>query len=94
MGVMIGLSDEHWERMRTHFPEEHIPEGRRKRKPIPTRQVLEAVLWILNNGAQWHMLAHSYPNYKTVHRHFQQGCRSRGAARRVDGSGQYTSRRR
>ena len=25
------------------------------RKPIPTRRVLEAVLWILNAGAQWHI---------------------------------------
>ena len=38
-----------------HFPEEHIPDGRPGRKPIPTRRVLEAVLWILNTGAQWHM---------------------------------------
>ena len=33
------------------FPEEHIPDGRAGRKPIPTRHVLEAVLWILNTGA-------------------------------------------
>jgi len=38
---------------------------------VPTRQVLEAVLWILKTGAQWHMLPQSYPNYKTVHRRFQ-----------------------
>jgi hypothetical protein len=25
--------------------------------------VLEAVLWILNTGVQWHMLPQSYPNY-------------------------------
>jgi hypothetical protein len=25
-----------------HFPEEHIPDGRPGRKPIPTRRVLEA----------------------------------------------------
>src|SRR5271157_136700 len=55
---------------------EHIPDGRPGRKPIPTRHVLEAVLWILNTGAQWHMLPQSYPNYKTVHRRFQTWCRN------------------
>jgi len=34
------------------------------------------VLWILNIGAQWHMHPQSYPNYKTVHRRFQQWCQS------------------
>ena len=38
-------------------------------------RVLEAVLWILNTGAQWHMLPQCYPNYKTVHRRFQTWCR-------------------
>lgn len=72
---MLHLRDEHWERIREHFPEEHIPEGRAGRKPVPARDVLEAVLWILNTGAQWHMLPPCYPNYKTVHRRFQQWCR-------------------
>src|SRR5262249_7436462 len=72
---MIGLTDEQWERIRSHFPEEHIADGRPGRKPIPTRRVLEAVLWLLNTGEQWHMLPQSYPNYKTVHRRFQAWCR-------------------
>lgn len=71
---MLGLSDDQWERIREYFPEENIPEGRPGRKPVPTRSVLEAVLWILNTGAQWHMLPQCYPNYKTVHRRFQQWC--------------------
>src|SRR5215472_9579898 len=71
---MIRLTNEQWERIRNHFPEEHIPDGRPGRKPISTRHVLEAVLWILNTGAQWHMLPQSYPNYKTVHRRFQTWC--------------------
>jgi transposase len=79
---MIRLTDEQWERIRDHFPEEHIPDGRPGRKPIPTRRVLEAVLWILNTGAQWHMLPQSYPNYKTVHRRFQTWC-SNEVLRRV-----------
>jgi transposase len=70
------LSDEQWELIREHFPEENIPDGRAGRKPVPTRRVLDAVLWILNTGAQWHMLPQSYPNYKTVHRRFQHWCRN------------------
>jgi transposase len=54
---MIRLRDEQWERIRDHFPEEKIADGRPGRKPIPTRCVLEAVLWILNTGAQWHIAA-------------------------------------
>src|SRR5262249_11928825 len=72
---MIRLTNKQWERIRNHFPEEHIPDGRPGRKPIKTRRVFEAVLWILNTGAQWHMLPQSYPNYKSVHRRFQTWCR-------------------
>src|SRR3569623_81343 len=73
---MLRLSDPHWERIRDHFPEENIPAGRAGRKPISSRRILEAVLWILNTGAQWHMLPQCYPNYKTVHRRFQNWCRN------------------
>ena len=50
---MLRLSDEQWERIRRHFPEENASQSRPGRKPAPTRRVLEAVLWILNTGAQW-----------------------------------------
>jgi transposase len=72
---MLSLTTEQWDRIRKHFPEEHISADRPGRKPIATRKVLEGVLWILNTGAQWHMLPQCYPNYKTVHRRFQQWCR-------------------
>lgn len=71
---MLKLSNEQWERIREHFPEEHIPAELTGRKPIPARKVLEAVLWILNTGAQCYMLPQCYPNYKTVHRRFQHWC--------------------
>src|SRR5208283_1242542 len=70
------LRDVQWELIREHFPEENIPDGRPGRKPVPTRSVLNAVLWLLNTGAQWHMLPQCYQNYKTVHRRFQQWCRN------------------
>jgi len=73
---VLRISDEQWERIRKHFPEEHYPDDRPGRRPIPARKVLEAVLWILNTGAQWHMVPQSYPNYKTVHRRFQHWCQN------------------
>jgi transposase len=69
---MLRWRDDQWERIRDHFPEEHIPDNRPGRKPVPTRAVLEAALWILNTGAEWHLLPQCYPNDKTVHRRFQQ----------------------
>ncbi len=58
---MLRLTDEQWDRIKGHFPEEHYPSNRRGRKLIPARSVLEAVLWILNTSAQWHMLPQCYP---------------------------------
>jgi len=71
---MLWLRDDQWERIREQFPEEQIPENRPGRNPIPTRAVLEAVRWLLNTGAQGHLLPQCYPNYKTVHRRFQPWC--------------------
>lgn len=71
---MLRLRDDQWDRIREHFPEEHIPDTRPGRKPVPTRAILEAVLWILNTGAPWRLLPQYYPNYKTVHRRFHQWC--------------------
>ena len=49
------LTDEQWELNPGSFSGEHIADGRPGRKPIASRRVLEAVLWIFNTGAQWHM---------------------------------------
>ena len=65
------MTDEQWELIRKHFPEEHILDDRPGRKPIPARKVLEAMLWILSIGAQWHMLPQSHQNDKTVRRRFR-----------------------
>ena len=67
---MIKLTDRQWERIRHHFPEENRDVKARGRPPVPSRNVLDAVLWILKSGAQWYMLPQCYPNYKTVHRRF------------------------
>src|SRR5215469_10965077 len=63
-----------------------LPKGKRSGSPFlpqadsDTSSPLKRLLWILNTGAQWHMLPQGYPNYKTVHRRFQQWCREEVAS--------------
>ncbi|MCG8463481.1 MAG: transposase [Xanthomonadales bacterium] len=75
---MKAINDHHWESVRHHFPEENPRLRRNGRKPVPSRYILDAVLWVLNSGARWHMLPKHYPNYKTVHRRLQQWCHNEG----------------
>jgi transposase len=75
---MLRLRDDQGERIREHVPEAHIPESRPGRKPVPARAVLEAMLWMLNTGAQGPLLPPCSPHYNTVHRRFQQWCEREG----------------
>jgi hypothetical protein len=50
--------------MRKHLPEEHVPDGYPEHKPIPTRNVLETVLWILKTVRNGACCRKAYPNYK------------------------------
>ncbi len=43
MPAILRLRDERWERIREHFPEDHVADGRPGRKRVPMRAVLEAV---------------------------------------------------
>jgi len=83
------LSDEQWDRIRKHFPEEHIPDDRPGRKPLPTRRVLEAVLWILNTGAQWHMLPQSVSELQNGASALSDVVQQRGSAWRANGCFNY-----
>lgn len=38
---------------------------------MPTRDVLDAVLWILRTGAEWRWLLQCYPSYEIVRRRFR-----------------------
>jgi transposase len=66
---MLRLRDDQWERIREHFPEEHIRKPTRA-NPSNTRH-LEVCL-ILNTGAR--LAAPMLSQLQTVHRRFQQWC--------------------
>ena len=74
---MLCLTDERWDLIRVNDPGESYPGARPGRKPVSARKMLEAVLWSLNTGAQWHNLPRCFPSCNTVVAAFGSGVRTR-----------------
>jgi transposase len=67
----MDITDEQWNMVESLIPTPpRRPYGRR-RPWRDSREVLNAILWILRTGAPWHELPHRYPPYQTCHRRFQ-----------------------
>lgn len=65
------IPDELWERM-----EPLLPRVRRSRKggrpPVPFRQVLDGIFYVLRTGCQWKAVPCEFGSGSTLHRRFQQ----------------------
>ena len=61
------ITDSQLVKIKHHFREEAESRVTREPKPVPSRAILEAVLWIPTTGAQWRMSPQCYSNYKTTH---------------------------
>lgn len=73
---ILRVTDEQWERIREQVPESAADEDGCRR--VPSRAVLDAVLWILNTGAPWSALPDDYPNDRLVRRCFEAWCGAKG----------------
>ena len=71
------LTDEMWEAARQFIPQSKREEGRTYkrnpgggRKPLPARQVLEGISFVLRTGIQWKALPKEYGAASSVHEYF------------------------
>jgi transposase len=62
------LSDEEWAILE---PLLSRPEKRGRPPKWPTRQVADAVFYLLRSGCSWRMLPREYPPWQTVYYHFR-----------------------
>ena len=62
------LSDEEWEVIEPHLP---APQALGRPKIHPTREILDAVFYIVRSGCAWRLLPHDLPPWKTVHHYFR-----------------------
>ena len=58
-GYPSDLTDVQWEKISEYFPNGNKSE-------IHKRSLVEAVLYLVDNGCKWRALPHDYPNWSTV----------------------------
>lgn len=73
------ISDELWEAVKDEIPERQRKAGKeykRKpgggRKPLPKRQVLEGIFYVLRTGCQWKAVPKEYGAGSSIHAYFQE----------------------
>lgn len=68
----MDLKDEQWALIEPHIPVIAKCENGRGRPRRSSREILDAILWILRTGASWKDLPGRYLPYQTCHRRFQE----------------------
>ena len=58
-GYPSDLTDAQWEKISKFFPDGNKSE-------VHKRSLVEAVLYLVDNGCKWRALPHDYPNWSTV----------------------------
>ena len=58
-GYPSDLTDAQWEKISEYFPNGNKSE-------VHKRSLVEAVLYLVDNGCKWRALPHDYPNWSTV----------------------------
>ena len=74
------LSDKEWELLVPFIPAP-LPGGRPAK--WERREIVNAILYVLRTGCQWHLLPHDFPPYQTVFYYFRQWRRS-GVSERLN----------
>src|SRR6516225_11439736 len=78
----MDMTDDQWKVLEPLIGEMPRRADGRGRPWRGSREVLNAILWILRTGAQWADLPERYPPYQTCHRRFQRWVRE-GTLERV-----------
>lgn len=67
-GYPTDISDAEWTMLKPYFP---APEATGRPKIHATREILDAIFYILRSGCAWRLLPCDFPPWKTVHHYFR-----------------------
>jgi putative transposase len=63
------LSDDEWNYIEPHMP---APKEHGRPRIHSTREILDAIFYVLRSGCQWRLLPHDFPRWPTVYHYFRQ----------------------
>jgi putative transposase len=63
------LADDEWTYIEPHMP---APKEHGRPRIHSTREILDAIFYVLRSGCQWRMLPHDFPRWPTVYYYFRQ----------------------
>lgn len=67
MGYPSDLTETEWDLVQHHF----LPRDRRGRDRVhPRKLIVDAILYVVKSGCQWHLLPNDFPKWKTVYDYF------------------------
>ena len=61
-------SDAEWKYIEPYMP---TPKGHGRPRVHSTREILDAIFYVLRSGCQWRMLPHDFPRWPTVYHYFR-----------------------
>ncbi len=62
------LSDSEWSYIEPYLP---TPKNTGRPRTHTTREILDAIFYVLRSGCPWRLLPHDFPPWKTVHHYFR-----------------------
>jgi putative transposase len=65
------LTDDEWARVEPLLPKPKSGTRKGGRPAADTREVLDAIFYLLRGGQAWRMLPHDFPPWKTVYTRFR-----------------------
>ena len=63
------LTDQEWQQLKPLLPQERNPIG--TPRTLELREVVNALLYVVDNGIKWRALPHDFPPWQTVYGYFR-----------------------
>ncbi len=70
------MSENGWKKLKPYLPEAKSDKQKGGRQPVPLKEVINGILYVVKTGCSWRSMPHDLPHYSTVYGYFNRWSRS------------------